>query len=135
MFSAYGLRRASIKYVARKAGLSRPTLYQHFRNKDDLVEACFDLVTEDGFGLSLAAAEGQNDRVERVTAYLCVYMSYYHRLLFSGPHSDDVLELKCRFGPDKVAQVREVLSTQLNELAGLADDGETGPILPMRAKG
>jgi len=135
VFSAYGLRRTSMEDVAHEAGLSRPALYQYFRNKDDLIAACFDLVTEDGFALSAAAAEGVSGRVQRVSTYLCTYMCYYHRLLFSGPHSDEVLELKTRFGPDKLEAARAELCRQLNKLADLAQDDETGLILAHSGEG
>jgi AcrR family transcriptional regulator len=35
----HGLRRLSVADVARRAGLSRPTLYKHFESKDALVAA------------------------------------------------------------------------------------------------
>ena len=35
-FAAFGVRRASMEGVARRAGVSRATLYTHWRNRDDL---------------------------------------------------------------------------------------------------
>ncbi|AZS83521.1 TetR/AcrR family transcriptional regulator [Streptomyces griseoviridis] len=39
-FTTFGLRRSSMDDVAKRAGLSRVTVYRRFRNKDGLVEAC-----------------------------------------------------------------------------------------------
>ncbi|HYQ70024.1 TetR/AcrR family transcriptional regulator [Actinophytocola sp.] len=38
-FLAYGLRRTAVDVVARRAGVSRATLYRRFRDKDALVQA------------------------------------------------------------------------------------------------
>ncbi|CAM5315122.1 TetR family transcriptional regulator [Streptomyces pilosus] len=39
-FTIFGLRRSSVDDVAKRAGVSRVTVYRRFRNKDGLVEAC-----------------------------------------------------------------------------------------------
>jgi len=135
VFTAYGLRRTSMEDVAAEAGLSRPAIYQYFRNKDDLIAACFDLVTEDGFALAEAAQEGITPPTARVSAFLTTYLCYYHRLVVSGPHSDEVLEVETRFGPSKVKDVREKLVKRLNTLAGLEEDDETGIILAHAGQG
>ena len=35
-FSAYGFRKTSMDDIARGAGISRPALYLHYRNKEDI---------------------------------------------------------------------------------------------------
>lgn len=135
VFARYGLRRASMQDVAREAGLSRPALYQYFRNKDDLIAGCFDLVTEDGFALAETALSGTSGPAQRTSTYLIAYMTYYHRWLFSGPHSEEVLELKSRFGPEKMQPIRARLAARLNELAGRGPDDELGIILSNASEG
>ncbi|GAA4788827.1 TetR/AcrR family transcriptional regulator [Streptomyces ziwulingensis] len=39
-FTTFGLRRSSMDDVAKRAGVSRVTVYRRFRTKDGLVEAC-----------------------------------------------------------------------------------------------
>jgi AcrR family transcriptional regulator len=39
LFYAEGIRAVSVDAVAAKAGLTKKTLYYHFRSKDDLVAA------------------------------------------------------------------------------------------------
>ncbi|MEU6534334.1 TetR/AcrR family transcriptional regulator [Streptomyces sp. NPDC047000] len=39
-FTTFGLRRSSVDDVAKRAGVSRVTVYRRFQNKDGLVEAC-----------------------------------------------------------------------------------------------
>lgn len=45
LFSARGLYEASVEDVATAAGIAKGTLYQYFRNKEELIQA----VVEDGF--------------------------------------------------------------------------------------
>ncbi|MGW3661911.1 TetR/AcrR family transcriptional regulator [Streptomyces sp. NPDC005141] len=39
-FTTFGLRRSSVDDVAKRAGVSRVTVYRRFQSKDGLVEAC-----------------------------------------------------------------------------------------------
>ncbi len=121
--------------VAAEAGLSRPALYQYFRNKEDLIAACIDMVTEEGFAQSEAAAANEASMAGKITAYLSTYMIYYHRLLIRGPHSEDMLAITTRFGDSKINAVRQELATQLNQYAGLEPDDQTGVILAHSTEG
>jgi AcrR family transcriptional regulator len=67
LFHAEGIRAVSVDAVAAKAGLTKRTLYYHFRSKDDLIAAC--LETRDQPNLALfqrwfAATDG--DTAEKV---------------------------------------------------------------------
>ena len=135
VFARYGLKRASMTDIAEEAGLSRPAIYQYFRSKDDLVAACFDLVTEDGFDTAQAAADRQTSATEQVAAYLTTYMCFFYRMIYAAPHSEDVLELKTRFGPDKVAAARARLVARLNTLAGRQVEDDIGFVLAHAAEG
>lgn len=135
VFALYGLRRTSMQDVAVEAGLSRPALYQYFRNKEDLIAACIDMVTEEGFAQSEVAAATETNPVGQIAAYLAAYMIYYHRLLISGPHSEDMLAITTRFGDTKINAVRQKLAAQLNARAGLGPDDQIGVILAHSAEG
>ena len=39
LFYAEGIRAVSVDAIAEKAGLTKKTLYYHFKSKDDLIEA------------------------------------------------------------------------------------------------
>jgi len=52
-FRSYGYRRTSMEDIAREAGVSRPALYLHFRNKEEI----FVRVSEQLHEEALAAAE------------------------------------------------------------------------------
>jgi TetR/AcrR family transcriptional regulator len=57
VFSRYGFRQTSMELLARAAGVSRPALYQHFANKQDVFAAVAARVTD----LMTAAAHRARD--------------------------------------------------------------------------
>ncbi|MGR3868885.1 TetR/AcrR family transcriptional regulator [Streptomyces graminifolii] len=57
VFSRYGFRQTSMELIARAAGVSRPALYQHFANKQDVFAAVAARVTD----LMTAAAHRARD--------------------------------------------------------------------------
>jgi len=129
VFALYGFRRASMEDVAQESALSRPALYQYFRNKDDLVLSCVDLVIEDAFGAAEAALNGITGARAQVSAYLTAYLVFYHRLLVSGPHGDAFADVKSHFGEGKLDGARLRLIARLDELSGQPATQETGLIL------
>lgn len=74
LFYAEGIGRVSVDAVAEKAGLTKRTLYYHFRSKDDLVAAYLDARDQPNLKRMaewFAAAEGGPDRkVEAIYANL-----------------------------------------------------------------
>ncbi|MFB9949260.1 TetR/AcrR family transcriptional regulator [Rhizobium puerariae] len=67
LFHAEGIRAVSVDAVADKAGLTKRTLYYHFRSKDDLIAAYLD--TRDQPNLALFKrwfAETEGDVAEKV---------------------------------------------------------------------
>lgn len=67
LFHAEGIRAVSVDAIAAKAGLTKRTLYYHFRSKDDLIAAC--LETRDQPNLALFQrwyAQAQGDIADKV---------------------------------------------------------------------
>ena len=46
LFSEHGYAGTSMDEVARRAGVTKPVVYDHFRSKEDLLGACVDRVGE-----------------------------------------------------------------------------------------
>lgn len=74
LFHAEGIRAVSVDAVAEKAGLTKRTLYYHFRSKDDLVAAYLDKRDQPNLALLqrwFEEAEGDvGDRVRAIFAQL-----------------------------------------------------------------
>jgi AcrR family transcriptional regulator len=115
-FLAYGLRRTTVDVVARRAGVSRATLYRRFKDKDALVQAV--LVREcRRFFASIAAAVAELSTVEeRLVAGFAVGVRYaradrlLNRLLASDPEA--LLPYLTTNGALVVAAARDFLVRQ-----------------------
>lgn len=70
-FTTYGFRKTSMDDIARGAGMSRPALYLHYKNKDaifsGLVDAHYGL-SLDNVALALAADESLSHRIKAAFA-------------------------------------------------------------------
>ena len=102
VFARYGFRRSAMEDIARAAGMSRPALYQHFRNKEDiarsLVALYFDMAVtalETGLSCALPPAEA----LER--AFLGMAGQFKETLLDS-PHGAELLDMGDTVAPDLV---------------------------------
>ena len=133
--TAYGIKRTSMEDIANAAGISRPAIYQLFKNKDDVVLSCIEMVIEDAFDVAGGAIKGVTGAKAQVSAYFMAYLSYYHRLLVTGPHGQELLDANNRLGGSRmiVAQARFVGT--LNRMMGLKDNAEPGHILMLAGSG
>jgi AcrR family transcriptional regulator len=79
LFAEHGYARVSMRMVATAAGVTKPALYYHFRNKDALFEECV-LATQKRMGEMLGdAASSAGSLEERLRAVA-------HILLTGSPH-------------------------------------------------
>lgn len=94
VFAAYGFRRASMEDIAREAGMSRAALYQHFRNKEDIlvhgVTAYFD-ATE---AAMTAALTPGRPLIEALQLGCEASAGENVRALMNSPHGGEFLALK-----------------------------------------
>jgi AcrR family transcriptional regulator len=133
--SAYGFRRSSMDDIAMAAGVSRPAIYQLFKNRDDVFRSCVGFAIDQAFSVSEAAARDVEGRQARIRAYLTAFMVYSHRLLVAGPHGRELLEAKSRLAPEQAGVMMERLAKELNRLAGLGEEHRDGMILAQAAAG
>lgn len=97
-FGRYGYRRTSMEAIAQAAQVSRPALYQHFRNKKDVFRAMTGQLLDTAIEAAEAALRSDRDARER---------------LF------DILSLKVEFVSGTVdAQFRSELLADAQEIAG-----------------
>jgi AcrR family transcriptional regulator len=92
-FRDFGLRRANVDAVARRAGVSRATLYRRFENKDVLVQAVLIRECRRFFESIAAAVAGLPSAVDRLVEGFVVGVRYARRdpllsrLLASDPEA------------------------------------------------
>jgi AcrR family transcriptional regulator len=92
-FLAYGLRRTNVDVVARRAGVSRATLYRRFEGKDALVQAVLVRESRRFFASIADAVAGIESPEERLVEGFVVGVRYaredrlLNRLLSSDPEA------------------------------------------------
>jgi len=73
LFSRYGIRSISMDDIARELGISKKTLYQHVKNKADLLDRGFKKVQEDFIGaVNRVCSRGMNAIDELLEVSKCV---------------------------------------------------------------
>ena len=91
VFITYGFRKTSMDDIARAAGVSRPALYQQFRNKSDIFRALASDVMRDAAGKAEASfATGRPFR-DRLFAAIDASILDFHRVIAATPHGTELM--------------------------------------------
>ncbi|HEY7592328.1 MAG TPA: TetR family transcriptional regulator [Actinophytocola sp.] len=128
-FLAYGLRRTNVDVVARRAGVSRATLYRRFDGKDALVQAVLVRESRRFFSSIAEAVAGLASPEERLVAGFVVGVRYaredrlLNRLLSADPEA--LLPYLTTNGALVVAAARDFLVRQAPD-APVADRTPAG---------
>ena len=80
LHTALGPSRTTVKAIAERAGVTRPTVYSHFPDDRSLLQACSGHVRETVPPPDLAAWGAIADPEERLAAALTALYAYYERL-------------------------------------------------------
>ena len=101
-FSAYGFRKASMDDIARGAGMSRPALYLHFKNKEAifcaLVEIYYDTARND---IAAALAQGAT-LLEKLDRAFAVHGGETMEAMMSSAHGMELLEASMSVAGDMI---------------------------------
>ena len=118
----YGLRRTSVDNVARRAGLSRATVYRRFENKNVLVQAALVRESARFFGEIVAAIGPLPTAAERLVEGFVVGLrkvrtdALLTRLLVSDP--EELVPYLTLRGAGVIAAASEFLVQQYVEVGG-----------------
>jgi AcrR family transcriptional regulator len=124
-FLAYGLRRTTVDVVAKRAGVSRATLYRRFDGKDALVQAVLVRESRRFFGSIADAVAGVSTVEDRLVEGFVVGVRYaradrlLNRLLASDPEA--LLPYLTTNGALVVAAARDFLVRQGGSRAPVGD--------------
>lgn len=102
-FAQYGFRGTSIDDIARTAGISRPLVYQHFANKEELFRALAGQLHQqvlDQAGAVLADPSG--DLAAQVAEALIVKLRMVE-VIHASEHYDELMETTSRLAGDLAA--------------------------------
>lgn len=132
-FNRRGFANTSMDDVAGALGVSKPTLYQYFRSKQDILYECHQLAMDHGqAGIALAEAHNENG-FEKLIVYLRRYMQGIFGDFGTCPVLTDVDSLTPKHRAEVVDR-RAVISRATTKLieSGIAD-GSIAPCNPKLA--
>jgi AcrR family transcriptional regulator len=106
-FTKRGIAGTSMANIAEAAGMSRPALYQYFRNKDDIFESAFVVMFEELVERALSALHHAGSTAEKLDGFLQFYEGDLWQRMAASPHADEIVNAK---NPEVVAAVGAVVS-------------------------
>lgn len=102
VFARYGFKRSSMEDIAAAAGMSRPALYQHFRNKTEIFREGSESLQH--AAIDEAARIASDPRYEtlasRLAAMLLAYKSAAWRIVNQTPHGREIMDLNDALAED-----------------------------------
>lgn len=106
----------TLRATAREAGIAAPSIYPHFANREEMLEAVLEGAFQEFAERQYAAMAGLTDPVERLRACCLAYIRFGHEhpatyaIIFTRPH------------PSEMPAVGEMGRDALGVLIGLIED-------------
>jgi AcrR family transcriptional regulator len=114
VFSAQGFAATSMADIAEAAGMSRPALYQYFRNKQDVFASAFASLFDDAVDRALAELNGSASTAARLDGFLQRFHGDLWERMAGSPHSEELLAAKYRHAAEATSHALERLSAGLD---------------------
>jgi AcrR family transcriptional regulator len=92
-FAAYGFRKTSMQDIATMAGMSRPALYLHFRNKDDIFRALVTVVYDLAEQQIAEALMSTGSVADILAAALKAQSQTVMEAMLVSPHASELMEV------------------------------------------
>ena len=80
--------------IADAAGMSRPALYQYFRNKGDIFASAFAALFDDQVNLALAALDEPGSTSDQLNGMLQRFEGDLWERMAASAHSDEIMSAK-----------------------------------------
>ncbi len=110
-FAAYGFRKTSMDDIARGAGVSRPALYVHYRNKEDIFRSLVQLHYAEAAS-SVAQALASSDNVEEaLSAAFAAHYGKFVETMLTSQHGQELLDAGTAIAPEMVEAGEQDLCT------------------------
>lgn len=150
-FAQYGYQKTSMQDIADAAGVSRPALYQYFKNKKSVFSAVVNLVIDQGIHAAKATYGEQPETSEQLVAAVLALEAKIFLPLQGSPHAKTLLDAGRQIAPEEISKSRQYIyelisqfivrqghtktvadsqtSTLLNCLEGLKDNAKDWMVL------
>jgi AcrR family transcriptional regulator len=108
-FMHYGYHRTTLELIAKEAGLSRTSLYHHFRNKEEIFVAAVENINIDIIKRAQKAARSALPIEDKICAILECKLGFHVDLMGSNRHRDELLHEGMRLAGDLIGDTRTKL--------------------------
>lgn len=108
VFAHYGLSKTSMRDLAEAAGVSRQTLYNRFKTKEELLHWAVTSVTDACADLALTALQGDGTPEDRIVDFFTRWVGDHVSQIQGTPHGAEIFESATRL---KQGQPTEPAST------------------------
>ena len=121
-FSTYGFRKTSMDDIARGAGMSRPAVYLHYKNKDAIVRSLTRAYYQDKTA-AVAAALRQGGTIRDLVSGAITAQAVGMAAILASPHGVEMLDTSKSTAADIVAEGEEALAQVYAEWLRREDAG------------
>jgi AcrR family transcriptional regulator len=134
VFLRYGFRRVTMQDVATQAGISRPALYLHYANKEELFKAVITNVAADNLRTVRTAVEVQRDVEGKLQQAFEVWAVEPFQLMLASPDASDLVDCAHGFAKETIApfyaEFESILTAILDPLVGapIVSSGSAKPL-------
>ena len=92
VFSRYGFARTSMADIAAEAGVSRATLYLHFKDKEEVFRRGCEALHAEAQGAAQAGLDGEGTLEQRLCRGLSAYMVTLMTPVLHSPHGQELFD-------------------------------------------
>ncbi len=103
-FSAYGFRKTSMDDIARAAGMSRPALYLHFKNKEAIFRALVESYYDEARRHVTAALAQEGPLSQRLAQAFAAHGGETMEAMMSSAHGMELFEATMNVAGDMIDQ-------------------------------
>lgn len=93
-FTEHGIAGTSMAKIADAAGMSRPALYQYFRDKDDIFASAFVALFEEHVDEALSALNRPGATADQLDGMLQRFEGDLWQRMSASPHSEEIVNAK-----------------------------------------
>ncbi|MDA2946029.1 MAG: helix-turn-helix domain containing protein [Actinomycetota bacterium] len=133
-FSAHGFAATSMADIADAAGMSRPALYQYFRNKRDIFASAFVALFEDHVDRALQALQSDGTTESRLEGFLQRFEGDLWELMAASEHSEEIMSAKTADTTEEIQRVIARLRRGVVAFLAEAHPGRSKAALDRRAE-
>lgn len=121
VFAQYGFRRTTMNDIAQAAGISRPSLYLMFKNKEHLFHELSAYRINLALKETRAVLAGNGNVRDRFVEGLAVFEKTYTEPVANSPHGEELTDVNMSLAADVMTKGHASL---VNALAKLLSDAE-----------